>query len=248
MLSSRSDIETEVIARLMISNNSDTFSPARITEIVQDAYRWAGTVYFWPSLMRARISTALANSQSLNYDYYDYPSDFLTNSVSRLYIDGKKYEKKEFQDFLDYVDNTQEGSSPPDTSKRYFAEYGRQYFVWPGYGGIAPADNLIIWGNVQPPDLANPTDVSIFSGWRDKGNEAVVCRSMAVAMERLDSGLSAQNMQKANELLDEIWQPIALAMQRAQRLNHPMFEVPDLFGSGSGQSAIGNFNGVDIIF
>ncbi|MDE2025150.1 MAG: hypothetical protein KGJ07_01520 [Patescibacteria group bacterium] len=248
MLQTRSDMETELLARLMIANNSDTISPARITEIIQDAYKYCGTAYFWPSLMRARIATAAANTQNLNYDYYDYPPDFLTNSVSRLYIDKLKYEKKAFQDFLDYVDNTQEGSSPPDRTKRYFADYGRQYFVWPNYIGSAPADDLIVWGNVQPPNLANSTDTTIFSSWRDKGNEAIVCRGMAVAMERLDSGLSAQNQQKADLLLSEIWQPIALEQQRAQRLNHPMFQVPDLFGTGSGQSAIGNFNGVDIIF
>lgn len=248
MLSTRQDLETELSVQLMIANNSDTFSASRLTELIQDAYKVAGTARFWPSLMRARVSTAAANTQNLNYDYYDYPSDFLSESISRVYIDGLKYEKKRFQDFLDYVDNTQEGSDKPDRSKRIFAEYGRQFFVWPNYVGVAPTNNLIVWGNIQPANLTNSTDMTIFSQWRDKGNEAIVQKALSVAMGRLDSGFSAQCLQKYQMLIDEIWQPIATEMQRAQNYNHPMFQVPDLFGSGTGESAIGNFNGVDIIF
>src|ERR1035437_1323814 len=108
----RQDIETELQARLMIANNSVQFSTARITKLVQDANLWAGTLYFWPPLMRARIFSSKPNTQSLNYDYYDYPVDFLQNSVSRLYIGGKKYDKKAYPDFLDYVDNVIAGSIP----------------------------------------------------------------------------------------------------------------------------------------
>lgn len=225
----------------MIANNSETFSPSRITQLIKDANQWAGTTFFWPSLARARVTSALKNTQSLNYDYYDYPSDFITDSVARLYIDGQKYEKKAFYDFLDYVDQTQLGATRPDPTKYYYADFGRQYFVWPSYAGSG-TNNLIVWGYIQPPDLVDPETTTIFSKWDDSGNEAIVCKAVSVAMERLDSGMSAQNIQKATGLLQTLWSRVTRQMQRSQRLNHPFFVVPDLFNANNGQASIGNFN------
>lgn len=246
----RSDLEQELITRLMISNNSTLFSAPRITTIIQDANTWAGSLYFWPSLYRSRYFSSKPSSQSstpilpLNYDYYDYPTDFLTGSVSRLYFNGKKYDKKAFQDFIDYVDNVQAASMPPDATKRYFAEFGRQFFVWPGVTSVGVNDGLV-WGNIQPPLLANSTDKTIFSQWDDAGNEAIIKKGLSVAMERLDSGFSGQQKQEAIQLLQVIWAKITATNQKNQRLNHARFSVVDFFGVNSGMSKIGNFFGMD---
>src|SRR5260221_10602338 len=125
-METRADLETELIARLMVANNSTLVSASRVTKLIQDANLWAGTIFFWPSLFRSRYFSSKPSIQSstpilpLQYDYYDYPSDFLTGSISRLYFNGKKYDKKDFQDFLDYVDNSQQASLPPDPTKKYF--------------------------------------------------------------------------------------------------------------------------------
>lgn len=243
----RQDIETELQARLMIANNSTQFSSARITKLVQDAYLWAGTLFFWPPLYRSRKFSSKPNTQSLKYDYYDYPTDFLTNSISRLYIDGKKYDKKAFQDFLDYVDNVVEGSTPPDATKRFFAEFSRQFFVYPTVS-VAGTNDGIVWGNIQPLQLGSATDNTIFSLWDDAGNEAICKKALSVAMERLDSGFATQQKTEAVQLLTTIWKKVTTQLQRSQRLNHPFFQVFDMFGQQSGISTIGNFNAVDVIY
>lgn len=245
-MQTRAEIETEVLARLMIANNSTQFPSSRITQLVQDAYIWAGSIFFWPSLMRLRYFSTKPSSQSsspilpLAYDYYDYPTDFLTGSISRMYIGGKKYDKKSYQDFLDYVDNAQDAQTPPDNTKHYFAEYGRQFFVWPGVT-VAGSNDGLIWGNIQPPALANSTDKPIFSLWDDSGNEAIVKKAISVAMERLDSGFANEQKQEALQLLQLMWQKVVAENQKSQRLNHPRFRTPDYFGQQSGISTIGNF-------
>ena len=181
----RQDIELELSARLQIANNSTLFPAARITQLVQDANQWAGTLHFWPPLYRARIFSTTPNTQSLTYDYYDYPSDFLTGSASRLYIDNKKYDKKAYQDLMDYADNVITGAVPPDTEKHYFAEYGRQFYVWPKSTTIG-TNNGVIWGNIQPLQISTPSSTTIFSLWNDSGNEAILKKALSVAMERLD--------------------------------------------------------------
>lgn len=243
-METRADIETEVIARLMVANNSVQFPPDRITKIVQDAYLWAGSLFFWPPLSRSRIFSTKPNTQSLNYDYYDYPVDYLTGSISRLYIDGKKYEKKAFQDFLDFCDQSNLASLPPNSSSRFFAEYGRQFFVYPKVS-VAGTDDGLAWGSIQPLQLGAPNDKTIFSLWNDSGNEAIVKKGISVAMERLDSGFANEQKVEAIQLLQVIWKKVMDEQQRATRLNHPFFQVPDLFGQGF--TTIGNFNGVDII-
>lgn len=252
-MQTRSDLETELLARLMVANNSTLVSSTRVTKLIKDANLWAATLYFWPSLFRSRYFSSKPSSQSstpilpLQYDYYDYPTDFLTGSVARLYFNGKKYEKKAFQDFLDYVDNAQQASLPPDNTKKYFAEYGRQFFVWPGVS-VAGVNDGLVWGNIQPADLANGTDKTIFSQWNDSGNEAILKKALSVEMERLDSGFANQQKQEAIALLALIWKKVTLENQRSQRLNHPRFAVPDYFGTQSGMASIGNFNNsLDVI-
>lgn len=251
-MSTREDLEAELVARLMIANNSTTFSSDRITQLIKDANIWCGTLFFWPSLYRSRYFSSKPSSQSatpilpLNYDYYDYPADFLTGSISRLYFNNIKYEKKAFADFLDYVDHPAQGDLPPNPVKKYFAEFGRQFFVYPGVS-TAGVDDGLIWGNIQPPDLVNPTDKTIFSLWDDNGNEAIIKKALSVAMERLDSNFANTQKNEAVQLLGNIWQKIVVENQKNQRLNHPRFNVPDMFGGSTGISNIGNFNGQDII-
>jgi hypothetical protein len=237
----RQDIEAELVQRAMVANNSTMVPAARATTLVQDANLWAGTLHFWPPLFRSRIFSSKPNTQSLKYDYYDYPSDYLTGSASRLYIGGQKYEKKAFQDFLDYVDNVYQNSVAPDPTKRYFAEYARQFFVFPTVSAPGTNDG-IIWGNIQPLQLSTPTANTIFSLWNDSGNEAILKKALSVVMERLDSGFATTQKAEAIQLLELIWQKVVAEAQTSQRLNHPFFNVFDMFGAQSGMSTIGNFN------
>jgi hypothetical protein len=233
-MQTRQEIEQELSARLMIANNSTMVSSTRITTLVQDANLWAGTLFFWPSLARSRYFSSKPSIDSstpilpLNYDYYDYPADFLTGSVSRLYFNGLKYEKKAFQDFLDYVDGTQEPNTAPDRTRRYFAEFGRQFFVWPGVASAGTNDGLV-WGNIQPPALPNPTSTTIFSLWNDSGNEAILKKAISVEMERLDPTFANQQKAEAVQLLTVIWNKVTAENQKSQRLNHPRFAVPNFF-------------------
>lgn len=245
-MQTRSDIETELLARLMVANNSTLVSSTRVTQLVKDANLWAGSMFFWPSLYRSRYFSSKPSSQSaspilpLAYDYYDYPTDFLQGSINRLYFNGLKYDKKAYQDFLDYVDESQQATLPPDPNKKYFAEYGRQFFVWPGVTSAGTNDGLV-WGNIQAPDLTNSTDKTIFSQWDDSGNEAILKKALSVEMERLDSGFANEQKQEAVQLLQLIWAKVVTENQKNQRLNHARFATPDYFGQQSGISTIGNF-------
>src|SRR3990172_3109899 len=91
-----SEMQTELLARLMASTNSTLFPTARIQTLIKDAHLWATSLYLWPQLERDKYT-------STNGDYYyDYPTDFRTDSISRIIIDDKEYDRKAFEDWLDY--------------------------------------------------------------------------------------------------------------------------------------------------
>lgn len=246
-MQTRDEIVTELTNRLMIANNSTLFSDSRKITVVQDAYLWAGSLFFWPSLFKSMIFSSEPNSQNLAYDYYDYPTNMLTGSISRLYINGKKYEEKAFQDFLDYTDNPTDDPSIQDTNKRYFAKFGRQYFVWPTVSVAGSGDGLL-WGNVQPDALSTGITKTIFSLWDDSGNEAILKKALGVLTERLEPSFAAAQKQEAIQLLTLMWQKIVTENQKAQRLQHPRFNVQDMFASGVSSSNIANFNSIDVKF
>lgn len=235
------DMTSELQQRVLAANNSGLIPSTRITSVIQDATLWAGSLFFWPPLQKARQSSARANTQGLKYDYYDYPSDFLSNSIARLYIDGVKYFPKAYQDLIDYADSSISPTLAPNPANHFFANWGNQYFVYPSYTGNN-TNNLIVWGNIQHPAIINPDDITIFSKWDDSGNEAIVKKAMSVLMKRIDPGIAAAEEQDAIGTLQTIWARVTAEMQKAQRLNHPFFEVPDFFGFGGGLSTIGNFN------
>src|SRR3990172_8360780 len=91
-----SEMQTELLARLMASTNSTLFPTARIQTLIKDAHLWATSLYLWPQLERDKYTS------TNGYYYYDYPTDFRTDSISRIIIDDKEYDRKAFEDWLDY--------------------------------------------------------------------------------------------------------------------------------------------------
>lgn len=235
-MQTRNDMEYELVTRLMASNNSTLYSAGRITQLIQDAYIWASILHFWPSLQSAKQTSTQANQE-----YYDYPQSFLTDSIARIYVDGKLYSPKAFYDFRDYVDQATDTALPPDPTNRCFANFGRQFFLYP-IPTITGSNNLIVWGNTQAPQLANGTDQTIFSVWDDAGNEAIVQKAFAVAMVRLAPQEAQASLTNAIQLLDVMWQKVVAQLQKSQRLNHPFFDVPDLFAQSTNIATNGNFD------
>lgn len=241
-MQTRVDMENELKIRVMAGNNSSSLGSARLTQVIQDAEKWATSIHWFPSLSRARITSTLANQ-----DYYDYPPDFLTDSIQRLYVGTKRYDRKNFEDFRDYVDSSLDPAMAPDPSKRYFANYGRQYFIWPVPVSTGTND-LTVWGNIQTPGLPLSSSTTIFSLWDDSGNEAIVQKAFSVVMQRIAPQEAVAAKQDAVTLLGVLYKRVTDQLQRDQRLNHPFFNVMDMFGSNSGQASIGNFGNSTVIF
>lgn len=223
------EMQDELVWRIQSARNSTRFATARIKLLITDAHQWATTLYIWDALVRARI----ANSEVS--EYFDYPPDFRDDTIMRLEMDGEPYARKNFEDFLDWKHN-----NPNDTTK-IFANFGRQYFIFPAPTAIG-VGNITIWGAIQAPALSGDDDKTIFSMNNDSGNEAIVKKAFSVSCLKTNPNLSTKEEQGSMILLDNLFTKQQKNKQRDQRLDHVHFVVPDLFAPGRGSSPVANFN------
>lgn len=227
-MNTREQMENELKEQLLASNNAGLYPSARLTELIQDAHFWATGLFQWRALVKGKTTTTQAD-----LEYYDQPTDFRTGTVIRMEINGKEYNRKAFEDFLDYK------LEYPTSNKRIFSLYERKIFVKP-----IPTETgltMTIWGSVIADDLSASSSQTIFSGNNITGNEAIVRKAFSVAVRRVDPTLSKEEESAARLMLKELFDQENMGNQRDQRLNLSVFAVPDFFYGGE-QTAIGKFS------
>lgn len=192
----------ELGSRLMVADNSTLYTATRLGNLIQNAHFRATGYKDWPELVRAKVTTTTTDT------YYDYPEEFRTDSISRVVINEKIYEKKNYEDFLNYKDENS------DSLNAYTA-------------GLT----MDVYGCIQPEQLSQSITTTIFSKSDETGNEAIVKMALHDALIKTNSNLAIQEENEAKTILENIWKRIANRQQSERRLNRPMFNVPDFLGS-----------------
>jgi len=227
-MTTREDLEAELLELLLVSDNSTLYPASRLTSLIKNSYMWATQLVIWHDLVRAVYTKTFADT-----DYYDYPQEFRSESIIRMEIAGDKYTRKNYEDFMDYK-NRNSG-----TQKKMFASFGRLFFINPvNAGGL----EMTLWGAVQADALTNATDEPIFSNNKQEGNEAVVRKAFSTAIKRVDPNLSKSEEGEAIAILLRLSKMEQDNTQRNKRLDHPMLNVPDFLGGFSGNTSNGSFN------
>ena len=195
------ELTAELGSRLMSADNSTLYTTARKEKLIQDAHLWATSYKEWVELVRAKTTTSTTD------DYYDCPDEFRTDSIIRVVIDGNVYKKKNYEDFLDYLADN--------------ADYLDSYVA----GKV-----MDVYGCIQPEQLSGGTDTTIFSDSDETGNEAIVKKALSVALKKNNPNLAVLEENEAKVILENIWRRQSQRQHRDERLNHPLFNVPNYFG------------------
>lgn len=230
----RSDMETELLARLQVANNSSLYPAARLTTLIQNAYTWATTTWVWTDLVNGKYTSSIANNE-----YYDYPDSFRSNTIMRLELDNVSYKRKSFEDYLDYKENN------IDSDYKMFASYGRYYFIHPT-PKTNGTNNITVWGALMADDLTTSSSITIFSDNKEEGNEAIVKKALSVALTRVDKNLAITEEKEAISILSKLYLDEKAATQRDQRIQHPKFAIPDYYANRY-KTTYGNFNLEDVL-
>lgn len=225
-------MQTELISRLS-ANGSTFYTTTRIKSALNIAKDRAEAYAEWPGLEDAE-----STSTEQNINYMDIAERYRSDSVVRLKIDGLKYDKKDYEDFLDYTENEDQ---TPDPTKRIFANHNRQVFVWPT--PTTDGDrNVDMWGITGTPAMTLDGDTTIFTRSDVTGNEAIVKLALSILWAKgKNKSLGRIEEAEALVLLGNIWTKIKNRRQRDQRLQHPRFNVPDMFSNTAQTFNPGNF-------
>lgn len=224
----RLDIKNKLKPKLYAVGTSTYFTDTRIEDQIDDSYLTVSAARQWPDIKKGFVTHTEAGE-----DYYDYPDNCQSESVFKISVDGdSSYDKWDFEDFMKEVEDN------PNSTTKKFAEYGRQIFIFPTPTTTGSA-NLILWGVIQAAAMTDDGDITMFTDWADILNEAIEQDAYGNLIQNIDINKSLAAITNSEKIIAREWKKISDRLQRKLK-NEPQFDVPDFFGSSSGN--IGGFS------
>lgn len=214
------DVRTEVLVRLNQSTTSGFYSDQILYSWINAANGWAGKYKKWP-FTEARYSTTFASLGSTEdgYTVLEYPEGFRSDSIRLLTIGGKRFDKKNFYKFQQFLEDNSGDSG------KLFTDYARRVLINPNAAGLS--GTVVAWGqiNIAPlgydtlaSGVGDPAQSLLFTSIEDDANEAIVEKVLAWAYQRERSPVSlvrgkmvSASMlhdQNANNILDKVYASI----------------------------------------
>lgn len=224
---------------LNIDDNSTLFPLTTVKLAINRAYRKAGGMYFWPETEDAK-KTSTVNGQ----EYYDYPTNWIPDSMFRLEVDNEQYGEGldgsplRFDDYLTWRRDEDNANS---TEKKWSSQW-RRFFIYP-VPTTNGDNNITIWGSKVVPELVNNTDYTIFSYSMPQCNDAVVHEAVALLKAKGEKEQASQfRSVLAQQILVAAWDKIKKNQSKYEK-NLPFMDVPDFFSNNDQtvKNRIGNF-------
>lgn len=198
-LNTTGDIITEFLVRNNRTTTDSFITDTTVQGWLKDAHVWAAGYKKWP-MTEGKNSTTAASlvTSPEGYTTLAYPEGYKADSIRLLTIDGKRFNKKNFYKFQQFVED-----NPQDSSKIY-TDYGRTLLINPMAGGVS--GTVVMWGQYMPIlDVTDTTAKTIFSDYDEEGNDAIVKKMTAYLKERERLIAEAQLAEKeAKEKLDGV--------------------------------------------
>ena len=205
------DIITEVLVRNNRTTTDSFITDTYLQGWVKDAHVWASSFHKWP-FTEGRLSTTFTSGGGPGADEW-YFEGYKSDSERILTIGGKRFTKLNFEDYLLYREEEANGTD------RVFSDFGRTLFINPYATGAS--GTLYTYGQIQPAlDVTDYTATTIFSGWDEEGNEALV-EKISGYIKRREHAVEESELhdQRATAKLEEIWKRVQDEQYRYQ--THP---------------------------
>ena len=219
MLNNLGDLKDEFLIRIQGSTSIAFYTEGILNDWVNQAHRFAATYRKWP-MTEGRISTTLALGSN---DEQNYPEGWATDSIRILRIGEKMYQKTNFQDFLQYREDSAAGED------RIFSDFGRVLYVNPN----GASGTMECYGQFLPAtlDVTLPSDTTIFSSADELGNFAILELMLSYAKTREKKMPEAQgHFQNAIAILEKLAKSIGDEQFAYHAKNREMFERMDVTG------------------
>lgn len=193
MLNSVSDIQTEVLVRNNRTTTDSFITDAMLDDWLRSSHLWAAAYKKWP-FTEGRAST----TYSASADGLPYFEGWKTDSIRYLTIGDKRLAKKNFYEYQRFIEDY------PESTDRIFTDFSRTVYVNPN---ADVSGTLVAWGQYTPAiDATDKTATTIFSGYEEDGNEALV-EKMTSYLKRREHLVEEAELhdQRASSKLEEVW-------------------------------------------
>ena len=188
------DIFTEFLIRNNRTTTDSFITDAMLQDWTRMSHTWASSQHKFP-FTEGRVSTTFSATEEWNFEGYK------ADSFRLMQIGGKRLKKLDFRNYQIFREEE------PSSDERVFADFGRTVFINPN---VDLAGTLTAWGQYEP--VIDPTDltaITIFSGFDEEGNEAILEKMTAYLKRREHIPNEAElHDKRASLILDEIWKRV----------------------------------------
>lgn len=218
MLNTNNDIITEVLVRNNRTTTDGFITDAMLRDWLEDSHVWAAAFKKWP-MTEGRLSTTWAGVEEVRFE------GLKADSLRMLQVGGKRFTKLNFEDYQIFREES-EGST-----ERVFSDFGRVLFVNPA---ADVSGTMVAYAQYQPLlDATDLTATTIFSGYDEEGNEAIVEKMSGFLKRREHLTEEAElHDERAANKLEEVYSRIQ--NEQYAYKSHPdrggMFERIDVLG------------------
>lgn len=220
----REEHRTAILDELTLETSDSFVTTAILNRFYDRAVRWLGNLKNWQQTQIARKITITTVGDETD-EYWDYPTNFKTDSIYRLEINGKAYKPLTFEEYLNYKEDT-------PNNKLIFSDHRRQLFIYPT---VSDNDVLSIWGHEIPALATGDSSEHPFTGeqlleealnryimglvfkkmqgsFYEKG-KALHAEALALALQAWEQQQKAQAIKKTENA--EAWEHTDFMSQRA---------------------------------
>lgn len=224
MINTIGDLITEVLVRNNRQTTDSFVTDTMLMDWAESANTWATSLYKWPfteGRQSTTYTTAVTDENGLPYT--PYPEGWKIDSIRILTIGGKRLQKTEFASFLKFLEEN------PGSTERIFTDYNRQIYV----NVRADVSGTMTAYGIYTPivDATDLTAKTVFSGYDEEANEALVEKMTAYLKTRERSPKEAKDCEeKAIALLGNVWGRVKDEQYAYQPKDQSMFERFDVLG------------------
>lgn len=225
------DLRQALLDDLSVETTDVFYTSAILNRYINRAYKTIATLYPWQETQRALKRSTIADQE-----YVTYPENLRTDSVFLIRVDGVEYGLRTFREYQRFKEEY------PNNTKKLATDWRRKLFIHPT-PTTDGSNNIEVWGNEVPDELASDSDEHIFA-YQAVMEEAIFMYALGLALMKG----RGSHYERGKKLLGD-----ALAMaknewagQRARQAEYQtettvMFEHYDLLNE-SGSTQRGSFN------
>ena len=218
---------------ISVTSGDAFYTTAVIKRVINRAYKWAAAMRNWP-----QTEETYYRDSEVGQAYYNYPTNFKTDSIVELYYNGEEYTKTVWRDFRKYLRDN------PTGTDKIWSDLKRQYHINASVATIV--NGIEITGHIIPDDLVNASDYTLFVGDANVEN-AIIKYALSILYKKgrgqmFDRGTALE--EEAKGLLGDAWTQVMKSQGDYASKDSAIFNQIDVLPTARGarRTNPGNFS------